>query len=360
MSGIGSSRWRPAARSVGLAIAMSLIVGALFSAGQWSQFPISFLISLMYSLAIGLPIALVFRWLRPRVAERSELRQWLTYVGVLVVIIVWGVVAVRVVLVLAGFIDLEQMWDGIIASTEISMVIAVPCTIGAATYSKLHRRLADSEREKQRALTLATDARLASLESRTRPHFLFNALNSAIALIPEDPKRAETILERLCALLRFSLDAHARLVPLGEELEVVADYLEIERVRFGDRLSYELDVPDAVKAIAIPAFAVQTLVENSVKFAVSTRTQGAHIVVRARRAGDRLVISTSDDGPGFTGPIWVRGHGLDSLRARLDALYGQAARLVAPAPDAGGGRPSRSGGSPAGAEVVIELPVEAT
>jgi LytS/YehU family sensor histidine kinase len=164
-----------------------------------------------------------------------------------------------------------------------------------------------------------------------RPHFLFNALNSALALIPEDPKRAEDVLERLAALLRFSLDAQARLVTLGEELRVVVDYLEIERARFGDRLAYELDVPAELHAHEVPAFAVQTLVENSVKYAVSARKDGARIEVRCRRDGERLRIEITDDGPGFSGQIWIPGHGLDGLRARLDALYGARAKLIAPA-----------------------------
>jgi LytS/YehU family sensor histidine kinase len=176
-----------------------------------------------------------------------------------------------------------------------------------------------------------------------RPHFLFNALNSAIALIPEDPKRAEDVLERLSGLLRFSLDAQARVVPLDEELRVVVDYLEIERVRFGDRLAYEIDVAEELRAHEVPAFAIQTLVENSVKYAVSPRKQGARITVSARRAENRIAIEVADDGPGFAGAVWIPGHGLDGLRARLEALYGKAARLVAPGPGTG-------------ARVTIELP----
>jgi LytS/YehU family sensor histidine kinase len=212
----------------------------------------------------------------------------------------------------------------------ISLAVSIPVTIAAVTVSRLSDRLHRTEREKQRALALATEARLASLESRVRPHFLFNALNSAIALIPEDPRRAENLLERLCALLRSSLDARAGLVSLGDELRVATDYLEIERVRFGNRLSYQIDVPDELHAIEVPAFAVQTLVENSVKYAVSPRQQGARIHVVARRDGGRVAIDITDDGPGFGPDIWVPGHGLDGLRGRLDALYGTRARLIAP------------------------------
>jgi LytS/YehU family sensor histidine kinase len=230
----------------------------------------------------------------------------------------------------------------------------VPVGLAAAVLATLRARLVRTEaslhakeRDRQRALGLATEARLASLESRVRPHFLFNALNSAIALIPEDPRRAEKLLERLAGLLRFSLDAASATVSLGEEIRVVTDYLEIERVRFGDRLRFEIDVPDELRGAMIPAFAVQTVVENSVKYAVSARTTGARLAVRAWRDGGQLRLEITDDGPGFAGPIWVPGHGLDVLRARLDALYGSAARIVAPAVVA------------VGAGVVIELPAPA-
>ncbi len=331
---------RSIVRLLALVAMMSVSLGAILSADHWGTFPIRTAISAMYGLSIGLPATLLFRRMRPRLARLPQLRQWLAYLGMLMAITVVATVAIRGCMVALGLITLDQMWQGMVASFEISAAIAIPSMIGAATFSRMQRQLDDTEIRE-------AEARIASLESRIRPHFLFNALNSAIALIPEDPKRAENVLERLSALLRFSLDAHTKLVPLREELRVVADYLEIERVRFGERLAYELDVPPELEAIEVPAFAIQTLVENSVKYAVSPRKQGARIVVRARRAGGRLVLEITDDGPGFTGNIWIAGHGLDGLRARLAALYGHAARMSASTP--GGG-----------AAVTIEVPAEAS
>jgi signal transduction histidine kinase len=316
-----------------MSLGLGLCVGALISVGagfEPVQFAVNAAVSTLYSASIGVPAMIVLTRLKPRLFGKPELRQWLTYAGVILTTAAVGTLFARFVLAALGLITFEEMWSGYLESIEIGMAICVPITIGAVTFSQLQARLAKSDNERRRALALATEARLASLESRVRPHFLFNALNSAIALIPEDPRRAENVLERLCALLRFSLDAHTRLVPLGEELRIVVDYLEIERVRFGDRLTYELDVAEDLNAIEVPAFAVQTLVENSVKYAVSVRKQGARILIRARRVEGRLEIDIADDGPGFVGPIWVPGHGLDGLRARLDALYGDSARLVAP------------------------------
>jgi signal transduction histidine kinase len=323
------------------------MVGVLVSIGRGDDAAplwVAIGVSTLYSAMIGVPAMVVLRALRDWMFARRGLRAWLRYFGVLALITALGLLAARLVLTAAGLLTVAEMWAGYLQALKIAAVIGAPCTIGAITFSRLHDRLGRSERERERALGLATDARLASLESRVRPHFLFNSLNSAIGLIPEDPARAEDVLVRLSALLRYSLDAHARVVPLGEELRVVIDYLEIERVRFGDRLRYEIDVPDEVRAIEVPVFAIQTLVENSVKYAVSPRQQGARIAVRGRIASGAVVLEVTDDGPGFRGEVWVPGHGLDGLRARLEGLYAGRAKLEV-VTDA-----------PAGAAVRIALP----
>jgi LytS/YehU family sensor histidine kinase len=175
---------------------------------------------------------------------------------------------------------------------------------------------------------MALEARLATLQSRLHPHFLFNTLNAISALIHDDPDRAERTVERLAALLRFSLDAtQEAVIPLGDELKIVGDYLEIEHTRLGDRLSYAVKTHPAVTACAVPPLAVQTLVENSIKHAIAPRPDGGHVCVEACPAGDRLLVSVWDDGPGFQAADIRPGHGLDNLQARLAARFGATARL---------------------------------
>lgn len=309
---------------------LALGLGLLFTLRDPSPlaFVLNVTVSFMYSVAIGLPATLIFSRLKPHL-YRSAFRQWTIYLGVLTIIVLVASLVVGLTLVVVGLVEPAEMWAVYRRGLLVSFAVSIPGTIGAATMSR-------TQGEKQRALALAAEARLASLESRVRPHFLFNALNSAIALIPEDPRRAEDVLERLSGLLRASLDAQARLVTLDAELAVVVDYLEIERVRFSDRLRYEVDVPAELRSREVPAFALQTLVENSVKYAVSARQEGACIRIAARQDRDRLVIEVTDDGPGFGGAVWVAGHGLHELRARLDAVYGERARLIAPVEVAAG------------------------
>jgi LytS/YehU family sensor histidine kinase len=193
---------------------------------------------------------------------------------------------------------------------------------------ELEAKLRLVERDEAIARRLAAEAQLAALESRVRPHFLFNALNSIAALIPTDPSRAERVVGQIASLLRFSLDsADARLVPLSDELHLVADYLEVERVRFRDRLRYQLDVDESAARIPVPCMSVQTLVENAVKYAVSPRRDGGSIVVHGGCSGGRARISVCDDGPGFEESAIREGHGLALVRARLQLLLGESARL---------------------------------
>lgn len=176
--------------------------------------------------------------------------------------------------------------------------------------------------EEERARKLALAAQFSSLESRVRPHFLFNTLNSISALIREHPERAERMVEQLSALLRFSLDASVRqTVPLRHELKLVNDYLEIEKTRFNERLRFSLDVPAELGATPVPPFALQTLVENSVKHAIAPRREGGEIRVTARAEEGGVRLEVRDDGPGFAPNAIISGHGLDNLQARLAALF---------------------------------------
>lgn len=334
-------------RTIALSAALGLVIAVIFAVNG-ASFGASWVIATMYGTAIGVPARLVMPRMKRRVGGMRELGQWFVYIAVMLVIIAVASAVVGLAMVALGYTRLDQFWGQYEFGAIVSLTIAVPASFGASTYARLAERTHASER-------IANEAQLASLESRVRPHFLFNALNSAIALIPEDPTRAEDVLERLAALLRFSLDRQqARLVPLGEELRIVVDYLEIERARFGERLRYRVEVAKELEHHEVPAFALQTLVENSVKYAIGARKDGGEIAITAHARGATLALEVTDDGPGFaaaapdgapTSPALPAGHGLDTLRARLAAMYGRAATLTAPAP------------ADHGARVLVEVPL---
>jgi sensor histidine kinase YesM len=211
----------------------------------------------------------------------------------------------------------------LIFGISISVIEAMRARLDDATMA-----LRTKERDEADARRLAAEAQLAALESRVQPHFLFNTLNSIAALVHVNPSGAERMTMQLASLLRSSLDQESPLVPLAEELQVVRSYLEIERVRFGDRLRYTIDADTAVDGARVPRLAIQTLVENSVKYAVSPRRDGGTIAVRAHRHGSRVQLDVQDDGPGFDATSLPGGHGLDLLRSRLSMLYGDDAAVA--------------------------------
>jgi two-component system sensor histidine kinase AlgZ len=165
-----------------------------------------------------------------------------------------------------------------------------------------------------------TAARLAELQARIRPHFLFNSLNSAIALVREDPTKAEHLLEDLSELFRHVLVAKADSATLAEEVQVARHYLDIEQVRFGERLRVEWAIdPDAGKA-KVPALFLQPLVENAVKHGVEPSPTGADVKVTTQRRGSTVVIKVTNTVPAGQGRP---GHGvaLDNVRDRLRLLH---------------------------------------
>ena len=163
-------------------------------------------------------------------------------------------------------------------------------------------------------------ARLAELQSRIRPHFLFNALNTALALVRVDPERAETVLEDLAQLFRVALADVGSSVTLAEEIELARRYLEIEEVRFGARLQVDWQIDARVNGARVPPLVLQPLVENAVRHGIEPATNGGHIsvVARVRRGQAEVVVSnTLSDEPGTPG----HGMALHNVRERLRLLH---------------------------------------
>jgi two-component system sensor histidine kinase AlgZ len=262
--------------------------------------------------------------------------RWSARVAAMFAACVTGCLIAGLVFVGLHWQPMSDYWPQFLGSLKLAALISIGSGLAIGIYSTLRERLDETtlqlrtkELERERALKLATEAQLASLESRIHPHFLFNTLNSISSLIPEDPARAERLVEQMAALLRFSLDANqSGLVPLVSELKIVADYLDIERARFGDRLRYQIDVPADLNESRIPPLSLQTLVENSVKHAISQDRAGGEIRITGACAGGLCRVEVSDSGPEFRLESAPAGHGLDNLKDRLSALFGDRAALI--------------------------------
>ena len=197
------------------------------------------------------------------------------------------------------------------------------------------RRIAERRRHEQAAAAQTatekelTVARLSLLHAQVEPHFLYNTLASAQLLTRSDPARAEEMLGHLIQYLRHSLPSDRdELSTLGVELERALAYLEILKIRMGQRLSVQVDIPDDLRATPLPAMMLQTLVENAIKHGLEPRTGGGTVWLRARRNDDEVAITVADDGEGFNSKTSGTGIGLKNVRERLRLVFGNRAALA--------------------------------
>lgn len=183
-----------------------------------------------------------------------------------------------------------------------------------------------------RALT--REAELEALKAKINPHFLFNSLNSISALCRSDPQGARTMAERLARFYRKSTEmTRHTTIPLGQELDLAREYLTIEHVRFGERLSFSVAIDEEVAAIEIPPLTLQPLVENAVRHGIAQRVDGGEISIEAISNGEyvKLLVENdvdpdTDDGGRETADSGL-GVGQENVRNRLRAWFGDAARL---------------------------------
>jgi hypothetical protein len=179
-------------------------------------------------------------------------------------------------------------------------------------------------------------AQLLALKMQLQPHFLFNALNSVASLLRSDLAGAEHMLARLGDFLRLTLEeADHQEVPLRQEIEYLRCYLEIEQIRFRERLSVRFDVEPAALDHPVPSLILQPILENAIRHGIARKTTPGCVEIRASRDEGGLALRVQDDGPGVRG-LPADGNGLSITRARLRELYGDASLLqLAGAPDGG-------------------------
>ena len=194
----------------------------------------------------------------------------------------------------------------------------------------------ESKLEEQGRLLL--EARLDALQRQINPHFLFNTLNSIASLVRSKPELAREMIVKLANILRVLLRERDAFVPLEEELTFTDDYLDIEVVRFGEKLRVVKEISPATLQVVVPSMLLQPLIENSIKHGLEPRISGGTITLRSRIEGEQLVIEVEDDGVGIepggsvAAPVsgLVRegsGIGMRNVRERMEVLYGEGAQV---------------------------------
>jgi LytS/YehU family sensor histidine kinase len=320
---------RRALINTGIALVAPVLMFAVYQQITLHRLWVNFLYSLVYAHSIGWMAFAAIPKVWRAAPKLPTWLQWLLRIGTVFAVAVAGSMLAVLILVGLGRVPLADYWTALTGGLKIALVITAISSAAISMYESMRSRIHKGEIERERALKLATEAQLASLESRIHPHFLFNVLNTISSLIPEDPQRAERLVEQMAALLRFSLDANqSGLVPLASELKIVTDYLEIEKARFGERLRYQIEVAGELNGAVVPPLSVQTLVENSVKHAIAPNRSGGEIRVTGARENGFLRVEVSDSGPAFRLEKVEAGRGLDNLKGRLAALFGGRAALT--------------------------------
>jgi signal transduction histidine kinase len=190
--------------------------------------------------------------------------------------------------------------------------------------AELEANVAHSDKER-------ATAELKALRAQVEPHFLYNTLSNVVSLIDRDPATAKHMTERLIGYLRHTLDASRRdNATVGDELAIVNDYLELLRLRMGDRLAFAINASDEARALPLSPMLLQPLVENAIKHGLEPKIEGGRITVSAAIFDGLLQIRVEDTGLGFgvSTETAGSGSGLTNVRARLKALYGDGAKFV--------------------------------
>lgn len=309
----------------------------LWVGGDW--FLYAFLTPGVFAVSRKWPLA------RPHLARRV----WLHLAMSLLFCVAWATCGQLLRLALGLVFDLNavqaamqagtaQLWSKVGLDWLSWIFITLPfgvavylCLVG--TEHAIRYFIEAREREVQVALLSEqlSGARFAALQAQVNPHFLFNTLNTIAVLVRDNDRQgAVRIVEHLSEVLRRTLSVHrANEVTLGEELELVRQYVAIEQARFSDRLRPEFAIDDSLLSAAVPSFALQHLVENAIRHGIARHPDAGRLMIAARRAGNLLELSVTDDGPGIdTEAGTPKGHGIENTRERLRALYGEGGSLV--------------------------------
>ena len=245
----------------------------------------------------------------------------------------WHAIFVGYLAIFAGWTVAQGLLQMSVGWQMISGLLVYGVQATAFHALRISRELRQQQLVAAAAEALRVRAEMEALRGQLNPHFLFNSLHSIIALVRDDPRRAEDALLQFAALLRRVLDVKRDItdeVSLADEMRFVDDYLAIEHLRLGERLRVTRDLTPEALACALPAFSVQPLVENAIHHAVAPRRDGGHVTLRGAVRDGRLEIQVADDGPGAE-PAAVKrapGVGLDVIRRRLRLLHGESGSLV--------------------------------
>ena len=250
-------------------------------------------------------------------------------------------------LTMAFAISREGSWDDeyVLKTMAIGLFFGLIGVITFLLFERIEMEMSQRNLIKSESEKREIEANLKLLQAQIEPHFLFNTLANVSSLIDSDPALAKTLLERLNDWLRVALmRARSDKTTLGDEMDMLENYLQILKIRFSERLRWRIEVPEDARHISFPPMLMQPLVENSIRHGIEPKLGGGEICIRADVAQGKLCIEVSDNGVGLSGDAGADGAGLGNIRARLDTLFGTTGKL------------SLQNNSSGGVTAMLELP----
>jgi two-component system LytT family sensor kinase len=350
MSSSPAVRWRPA-----LLLALGLVAGALFLAlmevGQYylrarafddMKFSVAESFTMIFPswiiLAAIVPVIL-FLVAKVRFERETIVRATIVHTFAAVAFCVIHLGATSLASSARSSYPFFQIFGKMFALYMVYDFVTYWAIVGVAVAVHYYRETRSRELMASRLQSSLNAARLDALRGQLNPHFLFNTLNGITTLaLKRDHDSVVRMLDRLSSLLRMTLDGNqAQLLPLSRELQLTDLYLEIQQMRFGERLTIRRNIDPAALDVQVPAMVIQPLVENALQHGISARPGAGEVTIGAWIAGDSIVLEVRDTGPGFTGGAPTRqGIGLANTRARLEQMYGSAHRMDLSTAEEGG------------------------
>jgi sensor histidine kinase YesM len=306
----------------GVALSMALII---YVYGGTGHFFLTLAISLIFSNLNGFCCMFFFHlfridWLKTR---NWNIRFIIKSIAVLFLcILVATEIGMRIAISilhreLIPFVSFWHLYLMLMNFTVSAIVVLL-----IAFYQRLNYRLERREREYEELRNLQLRTQLAVLKAKLNPHFLFNSLNAILDLVYKAPQQVETMVHNLAHIYRRVLrDVEREWGTVGDEVELLESYLNVEQIRLGERLSFLISCPADLREWPLPPLLLQPLVENAVRHGIAPKIGGGTITVVVEHCGERLKISVSDDGMGFSGRGPGSGFGLASIEERLRIIY---------------------------------------
>lgn len=310
-----------------IGLVLGLLVYVTQSAIANALKPIEYLIaSLTFSTSISLTIANMVHFATSTKLLRNWENVWRNFTIYYLISFAGMIIAVELTyLVLGYFYNWESQFPHTKDYLFDSILVLVVCTL---IYIDIYRKALQANKLNQKELELhkmnelRSNAELEALQAKINPHFLYNALNSIAGLIKDNPDQAEEMTIKLSKLFRYSINqSQENLVSIREEAELLSLYLEIEKIRFGNRVTFEVNIGAGLYTTKIPRFLIQPLVENALKHGLKYNAANGRLAVDVFAEVADLVIQVADNGQPFASDL-VLGYGLQSTFDKIQLLYG--------------------------------------